>query len=206
MGSYLYLYFEPQMIPRPKAITPGNDPWIFIHVAAGAFWLVSGLTQIVIHPKVHRLAHRLNGVLYVIFLLVSCVSLILINFSTGHKTPFGVTSYGLTAFSLIGLVLGLYFLCMKDYPRHSAWMIRSMIMPLAIPVYRLVASASTSYEAFFTFVYYLPFMGIITAELVIARKLDRRLPLYALPIVITICAVSFWLLFRFQLKHVGNLK
>lgn len=172
LGSYQYHYFDPNIVLRRKATSLATYPWVFIHVSSGTIWLLSGFLQFTGWFLKDLRKHRINGYIYIVSSLISTISLMIINFKLGDRSPFGAGSYPGSIYSLICIVAAWIFIKKKNLEFHRAWMLRSMVPAMVMPLDRFKYSLVNTFGMPAFDIDILKIIALVTVELVIFRVLD----------------------------------
>lgn len=213
LGDWPYLFFDPSMIPRRNPTTTASFPMVFLHVIFGIMWLLSGLFQFSLDPRKKKTLHRSTGMIYVVSAVLSVLSLFVIYSKLGPTAPFGVSSFPLSVYTLVSLALGLFYMNKEDYPSHRAWMIRSLVFALVMPLSRF-NSAVFEITGLYLEIWALEILTLVVAELVILHLFRRPLfrsekrsvnlfvSLACLGVGLTVFYLTFSLEYRFVMKRI----
>lgn len=212
IGSYQYHFFDPSMVARRRSTSTETFPWVFIHVASGTMWLLSGLIQFTGIFLKDLKKHRINGRIYLVSVFLSTLSLIVINFKLQSRSPFGFGPYPGSLYAIICVISAWYFIRKKNVEYHRAWMMRSLAPAMVMPLDRF----NFAFESwglvpleFGT----LKLICFITIELLIFRKMDfdlipskdYRVRVIASIFLFFVCLCAFILTFGFEYKFVNRL-
>lgn len=212
-GAFRYVSLDPVLIPRRNPTTTESYPWVFVHVLSGTIWLVSGFLQFVLNPRSCAFWHRLSGTVYSLACVVSCSSLVVISSLLGSRAPFGPSSFPLSIYALVSLALGLIFVALGDIPAHRAWIIRSMVFALVMPLSRLDSALSEAAGFVILRFDHMTFLVLGGSELVIRRWLDFPLwssswPMRGIPVLVLLAAtviLAAGMTYSFEQRFVDNL-
>lgn len=148
---------------------------VFIHVVFASLWMFSGLAQFTNTFQRNKKWHKINDYFYYGFTLLSVLSLFAVDLKLQAAAPFKVGVFPNSLHTLICMVLSFIFIKYRNIEMHRAWVIRSMVMGLAMPV-----------DRFFSGLYFVSpilrlsfsniiIVSLIIAELIIHRKLKFKL-------------------------------
>lgn len=212
IGSYQYHFFDSSLVPRRQVTSSESYPLVFIHVVSGTVWLLSGLLQFTGVFLKDLKKHRVNGYIYLTSSLISSLSLIVINLILQARSPFGAAPFPGAIYTLVCVLSAWYFIRKKNVEYHRAWMLRSLVPAMIMPLDRFNYSLESlgmvplGMET-------LRIAAFVTAELLIFRKMDFDLipsknywvRMIASVVLILICLCAFILTLDFEHNFVNNL-
>ncbi len=207
IGSWKYHLYDVNFVPRNLKTNQLSYPLVFIHVTAGVLWLLSGFWQFTSFSQKRLKVHKSIGYLYFVSALVCIFCLFVVNLTLQTKAPFGLGVYPLSIYSLICLLSGFYFIKNKNIQLHRAWMMRSMTMPLVMPIDRLNYSVASFLGLYPIESFTLTLLVLFLVELLVFKKFEWNLftqnkVLNSLLILFVLC-VAFSLL-GFTAHHEMN--
>lgn len=165
-GAFKYFSFDVETVMRRQHTNKLSYPMVFIHVVFGSLWIFSGLAQFTNTFQRNTKWHKINGYFYYGFTLLSVLSLFAVGLKLQAAAPFKVGVFPNSLHTLISIVLSFIFIKYRNIEMHRAWVIRSMVMGIAMPV-----------DRFFSGLYFvnpilrLSFSNIIIVSLIIAASL-----------------------------------
>jgi uncharacterized membrane protein len=174
-GAYKYHLFDADLIPRRQLTNRETYPLVFIHVSTGTLWFISGFFQFTELFQKNKRLHRLNGYAYFILASVSTVSLLLINLILQDRAPFRPGVFPPSIYTLICLLSGMYFIKTKQVSHHRAWMIRSMVIAMVMPLDRFMHGFTYFTKFAPVPIIYLNYSAFIGAELIIHKALEFKI-------------------------------
>ncbi len=113
--------------------------WMFLHIAAGALALLAGGVQMYLGLRRRTsTAHRWVGRIYVGAVLASCIaSLVVLRHGSVFGPAWVALLAALSACALIFTACGWSAAKRREWPRHTAWMIRSYMAMMVFAWFRL---------------------------------------------------------------------
>lgn len=205
-GAYKYYAFAPELIQRRASTTQETFPLVFIHVSVGVLWILLGHLQMTQLSRLKKKLHRALGYLYIAAVIISALSLLLIQLKLQVRAPLQHEPFSITIYSLVAVFAGLRFIKLKQYSLHRAWMIRSLSVATLMPLDRLNWSLFYNFQT--PLLSYYALMGIVFVvyELIIAGQLSipipkrGRIPFFAVALVLF--ALSFYFTMVFERSFV----
>lgn len=206
-GAIPYGWFDPALINHRRVTTTESHPLVFIHVFSGTIWLISGLMQFTKTFLEKRFYHVLNGYTYLICCLICSGTLILINLKLQERSTFSTSPLVGAIYSIICSLVGWIYISKKEIQLHRAWMIRSFLPAVMMPIDRFLTGISLAFKISILDPLVLGFLLLMVTELIIFRKLNHKLmPLQAgsfmkkffFAFIVLFFFISFFLTFWFE--------
>lgn len=170
IGAYQLLTFR--LVPRHIETMAATYPLVHIHVFLGLIWMLSGLLQFLPFSLKNKTLHRKIGYTYIASCLVSNVLTLGHSFYLQDSSPFKSFNIPHSTHTSVCVIIAIYFIKKRNLEKHRAWMIRSFIMVLSMPLTRLLGPASI-YLGLPRIPFRLQaYILFIIAELIIHRKTD----------------------------------
>lgn len=205
-GAYKYYAFSPELIQRRSTTTQETFPLVFIHVSVGVLWLLLGHLQMTQLSRVKKKLHKIFGYMYILTVLVSALSLLLIQLKLQIRSPLQHEPFSITIYSLVAVLTGLRFVKLKHLANHRAWMIRSLSVATLMPLDRLNWSLFYNLQAPLLSYYALMAIVFVINELIIAGRLSLAVPAKArlpfLMLAVGLFALSFYYTMVFERSFV----
>lgn len=174
-GAIKYFSFDVEAVMRRQHTNRLSYPMVFIHVVFGSLWIFSGLAQFTNTFQRNKKWHKINGYFYYGFTLLSVLSLFAVGLKLQAGAPFKVGVFPNSLHTLISLVLSFIFIKYRNIEMHRAWVIRSMIMGLIMPVDRFFSGLYLLNPVLRLSFSNIVIVTLIIAELIIHRKLKFKL-------------------------------
>jgi len=205
-GAFKYYAFSPELIQRRASTTHETFPLVFIHVSVGVLWVLLGHLQMTQLSRLKKKLHKMFGYVYIATVVVSAVSLLLIQLQLQVRSPLQHEPYSITIYSLVAVFTGLRFVKLRQLSLHRAWMMRSVAVATLMPLDRLNWSLFYHFEAPLLSYYALLAIVFVIYELIIAGRLSVAVPVKArlpfLLLAVGLFAGSFYYTMIFERSFV----